>query len=277
MTTDIFDGHPTAWRIWDKGGARPVLALHCSLAHGGAWAGLVERLSGITVTAPDQPGHGNSADWDGVTELQGLSARIAIAMIERAGGGPVDLFGHSFGGTVALRLALDRPDLVRSLMLVEPVLFAAAHAAGAPEWADYQAANAGFEALLAEGRRDEAAAAFHAQWGNGQTLASLPERQRRYILDRIHLIAAQAPALVQDAGNLLAAGRMEALQVPVLLAEGERSPPVVGAIQSELARRLPMARRVSIAGAGHMLPISHGAALASEVQAHLDAVCSAVA
>ena len=270
MTLADFAGHRTAWRVWDKGGARRVLALHCSLAHAGAWAGLAERLQGLTVTAPDLPGHGNSADWDGVSELQGLSARIAIAMIEQAGG-PVDLFGHSFGGTVALRVALDRPDLVRSLMLVEPVLFAAARMAGAPEWRDYARANTEFEQALSAGRNEAAAALFHAQWGNGQPLSTLPERQRRYIVDRIGLISAQAPALVEDAGNLLAPGRMEALDIPVLLVQGGQSPAVVDAIQRELARRLPVVRRLTLSGAGHMLPISHGATLAPEVQAHLNA------
>lgn len=50
------------FRVWEKGGARPVVALHCSLAHAGAWSGLVDHLSGVTVTALDQPGHGRAAD-----------------------------------------------------------------------------------------------------------------------------------------------------------------------------------------------------------------------
>ena len=110
--------------------ARQVLALHCSLAHAGAWSGLAGALSGVSVTATDQPGHGKAADWDGKTDLHRLSTDQSIAMAEvlvAKAGGPIDLFGHSFGGTLALRIVLERPDLVRSLMLVEPVIFAAAH------------------------------------------------------------------------------------------------------------------------------------------------------
>ncbi|MBC7676775.1 MAG: alpha/beta fold hydrolase, partial [Rhodoferax sp.] len=125
-----------AFRVWDKGGARPVLALHCSLAHAGAWSGLVDHLSGVTVTALDQPGHGRAADWDGVTDLHGLTTRLSIEMAEAMGGGiPIDVIGHSFGATVALRMALERPDLVRSLVLIEPPLFAAARAGGSPAFA----------------------------------------------------------------------------------------------------------------------------------------------
>ncbi|HEX9858260.1 MAG TPA: alpha/beta fold hydrolase, partial [Paracoccaceae bacterium] len=180
MSEAVIAGHLTPWRIWHRGGDRPVLALHCSLAHAGAWSGLAARLHGVTVTAPDLPGHGRSADWDGRQDLHGLTTRIGIGMAEMLGkGGPVDLLGHSFGGTVALRMALERPDLVRSLTLVEPVLFAAARAAGAPEYADFHAAHAEFAGVVRAGDRATAARMFHGIWGNGTDFAALPEGQRR--------------------------------------------------------------------------------------------------
>ena len=272
MTEGVFAGHPTTWREWPRGGTRPVLALHCSLAHAGAWAGLAERIAGFTVTAPDLPGHGNSADWDGTGDYHDLTTRIAIAMAERLGdGAAIDVVGHSFGGTVALRLALERPDLVRSLTLFEPVLFCAARAARAPEFTEYAAGNSDFAELLQRGQRDEAAARFHAVWGNGQPLDNLPDRQRRYIVDRIHLIAAIGAVVGDDAAGMLTPGRLESVPVPVLLAQGDQSPPVVGAILSELQRRLPRTHRIAVPGAGHMAPLTHAATLAPAVQAHLDA------
>ena len=39
---------------------------------------------------------------------------------------PIDVIGHSFGATVALRLAVEQPEKVRSLTLIEPVFFAVA-------------------------------------------------------------------------------------------------------------------------------------------------------
>jgi pimeloyl-ACP methyl ester carboxylesterase len=154
MPEDFIAGHLTPWRVWDRGAARPVLALHCSLAHAGAWSALAEALQGVTITAPDQPSHGRSADWDGQEEIHSLTTRISVAIAEVLNaGGPVDLFGHSFGGTVALRIALERPDLVRSLTLVEPVIFAAARAADDPAWAPFRAAHLAFADLIARGAR----------------------------------------------------------------------------------------------------------------------------
>lgn len=276
MTIETVAGFPTAIRHWNRGGDRTVLALHCSLAHAGAWSGLVERLAGVDVTAPDLPGHGNSGDWtgdgegdgEGGPDLHALATRIAIQLAERAGR-PVDLFGHSFGGTVALRVAVERPDLVRSLMLVEPVLFAAAR--GAPEWPAFRDGQDPIDRAFAAGDRAQAAALFHTMWGTGGTLDRLPARQRDYIVARMGLISALDAVLMQDAAGLLAPGRLEALTVPVLLAEGGESPAIIGAIQRELARRLPQVRRITVPGAGHMLPLTHAALLAPEVQAHLGA------
>jgi 3-oxoadipate enol-lactonase len=43
----------------------------------------------------------------------------AVAVLEKLGGGPVHLVGLSMGGFVAMRMAARRPDLVRSLILLE--------------------------------------------------------------------------------------------------------------------------------------------------------------
>lgn len=259
-------------RVWHRGAARPVLALHCSLAHAGAWAGLAERLAGVTVTATDQVGHGRAADWDGFTDLHGEVTRSSIAMAEVLGdGGPVDLMGHSFGGTVALRMALERPDLVRSLTLVEPVIFAAARSVDHPAYAPFRQDHLAFAALVEAGLRREAAAMFHGLWGTGDSFADLPERTQTYMTARIHFIVAQNPVLLDDAAGLLRYLGLESLGIPVLLIDGALSPPIIDAVQSELMRRLPMAQRLTVPGAGHMVSITHPAAVAPIVQAHLDA------
>jgi 2-hydroxychromene-2-carboxylate isomerase/alpha-beta hydrolase superfamily lysophospholipase len=259
-------------RVWMRGGSRPVLALHCSLAHSGAWSALAGRLEGITLTAIDQVGHGNAPSWDGVSDLHGTATEASILAAEHLGqGAAVDLLGHSFGATVALRIALMRPDLVRSLTLVEPVIFAAADAAGDPAFAPFRARHMAFADLIAAGERETALRMFHGDWGTGDALDALPERTRSYMFDRIHLIAAQNPVLLDDAAHLLRPDGLEAVQVPVLLIDGADSPPIIEAVQRALARRLPRAERLSVPGAGHMVSITHAAEIAPAVQAHLNA------
>lgn len=270
MAEDMIALGTAPFRVWDKGGARPVLALHCSLAHAGAWSGLVDHLSAVTVTALDQPGHGRAMDWDGVTDLHGLTTRQSIEMALALGGGTeIDVMGHSFGATVALRIALEHPDLVRSLVLIEPPLFAAARAGGSPAFVPFREKHLHVAQALAEGRRQDAAEMFHEIWGNGTRFGDLPTRQQHYMIDRIHFIAAQNPTLLEDSAGLLRYLGLESIGVPVLLVEGAKSPAIVLAVQDELARRLPQVSRLVVQGAGHMVPISHPADVAKAVMAHL--------
>ena len=243
-------------------GPRQAVALHCSLAQGGAWAGVAAGLPGVTLHAPDLPGHGRSPDWDRQGDLHDATTRAVLALLT---GAPVDLIGHSFGATVALRIALERPDLVRTLTLVEPVLFAAAKAAGSPAYAAFHALSAPFDAEFRSGHKRKAAEAFQAVWGGDVALSQMPLHMQTYITDRIDLIPAGFPALDGDSAGLLGHGRLEALGLPVLLLEGAQSPAVIGAIQHELARRLPQARRLRVAGAAHMLPITHPAEVARAI------------
>lgn len=242
-------------------GPLPALALHCSLAHGGEWAGLGAALAELlTLTAFDLPGHGKAPDVQPGEDLGETAERMALALLPER---PVDVIGHSFGGAAALRLTLNHPGRVRRLVLIEPTLFAAA--AGTPAMAENDTRLAGFAAAFAAGRPEEAARHFTAVWGAGEPWESLPERQRRYIAERIHLIPASFPVLNGDSGRILAPGRLEALDLPVLILEGGASPPVIGAIAAALAARLPKAERASVPGAAHMLPITHTAAVASAV------------
>ncbi|MDO9526765.1 MAG: alpha/beta hydrolase [Gemmobacter sp.] len=270
MPHAVIAAHPTHWRVMGRG-ARPALMLHCSLAHSGAWTGLSALLEdALTMTAPDLPGHGRSADWNGTPPLHGLATDIAAELAASlAHGAPVDVIGHSFGGTIALRLALERPDLVKSLTLIEPVFFAAARIANTPEYAETAKAQPEFDIAMAEGRHLDAARWFHSRWGMGTALDDMPEVQRNYMVDRISLIPAVNDVLLDDSAGLLVPGRLESLQVPVLLIEGGQSPVIIDAVNRTLASRIPGTQRLLVPGAGHMVPITHPTRIAGPILAHL--------
>ncbi|MCX7643814.1 MAG: alpha/beta hydrolase [Rhodobacteraceae bacterium] len=263
MPEAVLAGTRTFWREWGTGPRRAV-AIHCSLAHSGAWEGVALRLAPeLRLQAFDLPGHGRAAEWDGSRDIADQTAEMAEAL---AGGEEIDLIGHSFGAVAALILALRRPDLVRTLALFEPVLFAAARAEGA----DPRAPFGPFEAAMARGDREAATERFTALWGGaGAPWNALSPRQRAQLADRIHLIPAADATLHGDRAGILAPGRLEALRAPVLLIEGAVSPPVIAAIHDALARRLPCARRVTIPGAGHMGPVTHPAEVAAAIRGHL--------
>jgi pimeloyl-ACP methyl ester carboxylesterase len=245
-------------RHWGQGGA-PALLLHCSLAHSGAWEGVARSLSDrLTLTAPDLVGHGRGPARDAARDYHDQATEAAAAHLPA---GACHLIGHSFGATVALRLALDHPGRAASLTLIEPVLFAAAD--GAPGWRAHADAIAGLGPLCETGETEAAARLFLSVWGGGVPLDAMPEAQRRYMIDRIWVVPASTPALHHDSAGLLP--RLGALTCPVLLLEGGSSPPVIAEIQSALGAAIPGHRRDVIAGAGHMAPITHPDAVARAI------------
>ncbi|MES1201527.1 MAG: alpha/beta hydrolase [Pseudomonadota bacterium] len=71
------------------------------------------------VVALDRPGYGYSARPRGAEKLA-LQAAIAADVLKQTGDGPAIVVAHSLGAAVALRLALDRPELVSGLVLIAP-------------------------------------------------------------------------------------------------------------------------------------------------------------
>lgn len=247
-------------------GPRACLAIHCSLAHAGAWAGVARALAEhMTVTAFDLPGHGQSAPWEGRGEIQAVSTAIAADLLD----GPADILGHSFGATVALRLAVEHPGRVRSLCLYEPVFFAVALADRPEMRPEHEAEMAEYRAGMAAGDMARAARGFLHVWGDGAGWDALPPASRARIAAQMPLIEAAHGTLYEDAGGMLASGALSRLAAPVLLMEGARSPAIIGAINAGLAARLPEARRATIAGAGHMGPVTRPQAVAEKIAAFL--------
>ena len=268
MPHEVLAGHETHWLRLGEGPARALL-IHPMLAHAGAWKALAGALGpDFGGLAPDLPGHGRSADWDGQGDYHDLATQIGQALMARCER-PALLIGHSFGATVALRMALERPGDVRALVLVEPVLFAAL---GGEDYAQAAEEQAGFAALAAAGGAEAAARAFVERWGTGSRWEDLPPEQREAAAARMHLIRASAPALYDDSAGLLAGTRLEALHRPVLLLGGERSPPQIAAILEALKARLPDARIARVPAAGHMLPITHPEGCAARIGAFLAAL-----
>ncbi|MEM1035235.1 MAG: alpha/beta hydrolase [Pseudomonadota bacterium] len=83
---------------------------------------LAPRLSDThRVLMADRPGHGYSDRPADAETLQVQAAQMAGALDALAPNEKAVIVGHSFGGAVALRLALDYPDRVQGLVLLAPV------------------------------------------------------------------------------------------------------------------------------------------------------------
>ncbi|MCW8843760.1 MAG: alpha/beta hydrolase [Rhodobacteraceae bacterium] len=242
-------------------GPRKALALHCSLAHSGAWRGVADRLSDtLSITALDLPGHGQSPAWSGDGDLVLETLEAVLPFVTE----PVDLIGHSFGGVLSLLIALERPEMVRSLSLFEPVLMAVSREEDHEEHKWNQALMDKIDANIAAGEPDKGARAFLRVWGDGRPWDKLPDDLRESATRLIPFISASQPMLADDAAGIIP--RLGSIDIPCVLMRGETSPDLMRVVQNGLAAKMPRARRVCIAGAGHMGPITHPAEVATEIR-----------
>ena len=111
----------------------PVLLLHGKNFYGAYWANTITALNaaGYRVIVPDQIGFGKSSKPDMAYSFDLLAANT-IKLLDSLGISRVSVVGHSMGGMLATRLALNYPERVEKLILENPIGLEDYHAATGP-------------------------------------------------------------------------------------------------------------------------------------------------
>jgi 3-oxoadipate enol-lactonase len=231
----------------DEAGSGPALILlHAGIADRRMWSEHLDPLAaaGFRVVAPDLQGFGESPVGEGEqAPWEDVVGTLDALGIERAA-----LAGNSFGGAVALRVALVAPERVSALALIS---------APAPELepsAELEAAWAAEEEALEREDVDAAVAAVVDAW----TLPDAPQelRDRLAAMQRRVFELGEAVEEFQEAADPLEAlAQLGGVEVPALVAAGEHDMPDFIEAARVLAQALPHAQHELIGSAGHLAPL----------------------
>lgn len=232
--------------------------VHGSWTDARTWDHVLPALSdGFRVLTYDRRGHSRSERpatpgslREDATDLAGLLESLDLA--------PAHVVGNSFGAAVALRLAIDRPELVRSLIVHEPPVFALLEGdpAGEAALAALRARVDAAAALLRAGRLEEGARAFV------DTIALGPGAwEERLSPEGREMFMFNAPTWLDELDDpeayRLPTDRLTEIGIPLLLTSGETSPAHFVRAAERLRDALPEAAGAVLAGAAHVPHLSH--------------------
>jgi pimeloyl-ACP methyl ester carboxylesterase len=109
-------------RYVQSGNGPDVLLIHGSTSSVEDWAPVMEALApDFRVTAYDRPGHGYSST--GARYDYDYNAEFALAMIHALHLQDVVVAGHSYGGAIAMALAIRKPAEVKGFVVVDSSLY----------------------------------------------------------------------------------------------------------------------------------------------------------
>ncbi|MEO6954734.1 MAG: alpha/beta hydrolase [Polyangia bacterium] len=254
----------------EEGEGPAVLLIHSSGMSSRQWRKLVGTLAPThRVIAPDLIGSGQSPPWADDApfhfhrDVDALEAAVAHVPTR------VHVVGHSYGGLLALTLARRSPGRVASLALYDPVAFGVLHDAGDLDGlADLAMVDDGAFHDDATGGDDAWYEQFVDYWNGPGVWRQLPERDRTAFLATGRKVFSEVTSLLKDRTPLR---DYVPLAMPTLLLTGSRTPIAAQRVVALLATAMPHARVETIEGAGHMGPITHGAAVNELVAAHIAA------
>lgn len=249
----------------------PLVFLHGTAASPRQWRPLIAELPNsfeiFTLDLPDYVAHElRSTPRSLSQEAQSLVHRL------RGLGQPFHLIGHSYGGALALRIAIEWPGLVKSLTLFEPAMFHLlrdGHPIERQMHEDIARVEDDLREAAASGQPETGAARFIDFWNGPGTFAQYSPETREKMVARLPLILANFAALNQEAWSLADCARVT---VPTLGVYGETSPLLVQHLTRLIAGAMPQAKVLQVSTAGHMLPVTHPAPAAKLVNAHVLAV-----
>jgi esterase len=238
-----------------SGEGEPILCIHGTGSSAAVWGDAVAELSRHgRVIAYDRRGHARSElpEPYETTSVEEHGADAA-AVLEAVDAGPAVVIGRSYGGPVALSLALRNPERVRALVLLEPVEVELVPAVA--DWARELGAHC---ARVAEERGFDAVgeAMLTEVLGEG-TWETLPAEIRELFSSNGRAIVAEQQGRYLEATG----GELRELTQPTLLVVAADSPDLLREVPLALGTVLPDARAIEVEG-GHLIDPSHPAVLA---------------
>ena len=239
----------------ELGEGSPLVCVHGTLGDFRVWSPVLGPLSRRHRVVALSLRHFFPEHWDGAGSDFTIAQHVAdvIGFIQAIDGRPVDLLGHSRGGHIAFRVAQQRPDLLRKLVLADPNghLDATLSPDGTPS--DPSGTTRRTYTPIAErvsaGDIDGALMMFSEVGVGPGSWHRIPATVRQTWRDNAHTLLGQVneqrpPFTRKDA---------ESIRVPTLFVSGTETPDNTGRVLRALTAHVPAARVEMISGAGHFM------------------------
>jgi len=242
--------------LQEFGSGSPLVLVHGSWVDHMEWPFVVPLLAPrFRVTVYDRRGHSQSQRLPTQGSIREDVADLA-AIIERSGA-PAHVLGISMGASISLRLASERPHLIRTLNVHEPPLFdlLLEDASTRPITEELNERFLVVADSLASGDMEGGARKFvEMVIGPGTWDTMLPDDVKRMLINN-------APTFLDETRDPDILGidtaALSGFRGPVLLSDGSETPPFFTMVLDKLAAVLPNATRKTFAGAGHIPHVTH--------------------
>lgn len=166
---------------FESGAGAPIVLLHAGGTSGKQWTKTARLLEArFRVIAPDLWGFGDTENWPGEEELtHDHQALLVAGVVEHLCKEAVHLIGHSYGGATAVRLMLRNRTLVRTAVLIEPIVMSLLKFAGEESlFGEYFDMAQCFMGNVAAANLDEAWRVFLDYRNGPGTWQALPDASR---------------------------------------------------------------------------------------------------
>jgi len=253
----------------DSGTGDVLLLLHAAGSTSGQWRGFTPHFEDrFRVIAPDLYGHGKTAFWPNPKTLTHDDQGDLIgAVLDQLGIERVHMIAHSYGGGSGIRHLLKKPDTVRSLVVIEPMIGSLLF-----EREEVQAISEvkqmwdGFLQSLEDGGPEAAWKGF-LDFRNGPgTWDNYPEKTRNNFLSRTEGHVANIYA---NKSNPTTMAELRSISAPTLAIRSERPTNFDRRMVELLAEAVPGCEFITLSDTEHMCPLTHPDLVAEAVDKHI--------